>query len=404
MSVNSIATTITSAAPPGSTALKRLSFGARLVAESDRIVTAGVDATLAREIQQLKQASRNAGEVSSILQAAAASVTLIDGNLTRMAELADQATVVGLSSAERAILHEEFAAERQRIDKFAAAAKFADTAILDGSNTFTASSVGSNIQSGDGIQALTFDSRAGGEFVASGDTIAVEFDSTSDIFTVTNLSTGRSATSQAVAAAPGAGETSDIVIEEFGLTIQLNSSFSLSSDISANNTLQVSGSATNQVDLALRIGTGAGPGDEISVDVQRIRVETLSSALQFDDLLTLSGAADAAVNVKTAQEVVDRFQSAMQASQNQISFALDNIDNMVNNYEAANANLIDIANSATQELLHQVVAENVNSVLSSTDSVSDALAKIPGLAQLSKGEQSALLAGGVQKLASLIQK
>ncbi len=231
MSVNSIATTITSAAPPGSTALKRLSFGARLVAESDRIVTAGVDATLAREIQQLKQASRNAGEVSSILQAAAASVTLIDGNLTRMAELADQATVVGLSSAERAILHEEFAAERQRIDKFAAAAKFADTAILDGSNTFTASSVGSNIQSGDGIQALTFDSRAGGEFVASGDTIAVEFDSTSDIFTVTNLSTGRSATSQAVAAAPGAGETSDIVIEEFGLTIQLNSSFSLSSDI-----------------------------------------------------------------------------------------------------------------------------------------------------------------------------
>ena len=166
----------------------------------------------------------------------------------------------------------------------------------------------------------------------------------------------------------------------------------------------MSGSATNQVDLALRIGTGAGPGDEISVDVQRIRVETLSSALQFDDLLTLSGAADAAVNVKTAQEVVDRFQSAMQAGQNQISFALDNIDNMVNNYEAANANLIDIANSATQELLHQIVAENVNSVLSSTDSMSDALAKIPGLAQLSKGEQSALLAGGVQKLASLIQK
>jgi|TARA_B100000315_G_scaffold217931_1_gene218866 flagellin len=375
-----------------------------MVAESDRIVTAGVDTNLARQIHQLKQASRNAGEVSSILQAAAASVTLIDGNLTRMAELAGQATVVGLSSAERAILHEEFAAERQRIDEFAAAAKFADTAILDGSNTFTATSVGSNIQSGNGIQALTFDSRAGGEFVASGDTIAVEFDSTSDIFTVTNLSTGRGATSQAVAAAPGAGETSDIVIEEFGLTIQLNSSFSLSSDISDNNTLQVSGSATNQVDLGLRIGTGSGPADEISVDVQRIRVETLSSALQFDDLLTLSGAADAAVNVKTAQEVIDRFQSAMQAGQNQISFALDNIENTVNNYEAANANLIDIANSATQELLHEVVAENVNSVLSSTDNVSDALAKIGGLAKLSKSDQMALLAGGATSLAALVQK
>jgi len=194
------------------------------------------------------------------------------------------------------------------------------------------------------------------------------------------------------------------VIEEFGLTIQLNSSFSLSSDISDNNTLQVSGSATNQVDLGLRIGTGSGPADEISVDVQRIRVETLSSALQFDDLLTLSGAADAAVNVKTAQEVIDRFQSAMQAGQNQISFALDNIENTVNNYEAANANLIDIANSATQELLHEVVAENVNSVLSSTDNVSDALAKIGGLAKLSKSDQMALLAGGATSLAALVQK
>ena len=398
MSVNSIATTITSAAPPGGTALKRLSFGARLVAPRDRIVTAGVDTSLARDIQNLKQASRNAGDVSSILQAAAASVTQIEGSLTRMAELAGQASAVTLSNAERAVLNEEFAAERSRIDQFAAAAKFADTAILDGANSFAAASVGSNIQSDDGIAALTFDSRAGGEYVASGDTIAVAFDATTDIFTVTNLSTGRSAQSHAVAAAP-----SDIVIAEFGLTLQLNSNFSTSSDISADNSFQVSGSASDQEDLALRIGTGAGPADEISVNLQRVRVETLSSALAHDDLLTRGTAADAAVNVKGAQEVLDSFQNAMRAGQNQISIALENIDNTVNNYEAANATFIDIANSATQELLHQVVAENVNSVLSATDNVSDALAQFAGLKQLSNDEQAAFVAGGGLELLSKLK-
>ena len=65
--------------------------------------------------------------------------------------------------------------------------------------------------------------------------------------------------------APAAGETSDVVIEELGLTIELNSSFSTSTDISANNSFQVSGSASNQVDLALRIGTSIGAVDEISI-------------------------------------------------------------------------------------------------------------------------------------------
>ncbi len=265
MSLTSISATITSAAPSSSPSLKRLSFGACFLAPVDRIVTAGVDQNITREIQALKQVSKNAGEVSSILQAASASVTLIDGNLTRMAELAGEASSLNLSSAERGILHEEFSELRTEIDGFVGAAKFANSPILDGANSFTATSIGSGIQSGDGIQSLTFDSRAGDEFAASGVSIAVAFDSSTDIFTITNLSTGRSAESGVIASAPAAGETSDVVIEELGLTIELNSSFSTSTDISANNSFQVSGSASNQVDLALRIGTSIGAVDEISI-------------------------------------------------------------------------------------------------------------------------------------------
>ena len=106
-----------------------------------------------------------------------------------------------------------------------------------------------------------------------------------------------------------------------------------------------------------------------------------------------------AASIKTAQETVDSFQNATRAGLNRISRALYSIENTVSNYEAAKANLIDIANSSTQELLHEVVAENVNSVLSSTDNVSDALAKFSGLSKLSKAEQAAFVAGvGLQIL------
>jgi len=402
--LTSISATITSAAPSESPSLKRLSFGARFIEPADRIVTAGVDQNLTREIQELKQASRNAGEVSSILQTASASVTRIDDNLSRMAVLANQAANVNLSSAERGMLHEEFAELRAEIDEHAGAAKFANAPILDGANSFTAASIGSNIGSDDGIQSLTFDSRAGDEFAATGDSIAVVYDSTTDIFTVTNLNTGRSAESGVVASAPAAGETSDVVIEEFGLTLQLNSSFSTSTDITANNTFQVSGSASNQVDLALRIGTSIGAVDEISVDVQRIRVATLATNLQHDDLLTSASAVNAADSVKTAQETIDSFQNATRAGLNRISRALDGIENTVSNYEAAKADLIDIADGTAQQLLHQLVAENVNSVLNSTDDASDALARFStGGGSAALAGNSAILSGGTSNLLSTIQ-
>jgi len=376
VSVNSISTTITSAAPSNSSSLRRLSLGARMISPRDRIVTAGVETKLAREIQTLKQASRNAGEVTLILQAAAASAELIDGILTRMAELAGQAATFGLSNAERGILHEEFSELRTEVDVFADAATFANSPILNGTNSFAAASIGSDIQSDDGIQSLTFDSSAGGEFVASGDSIAVNFDSSSDVFTVTNLTTGRTANSLAVSSAPTGGQTSNINIAEFGLTIEINSSFSTAADITANNSLQVSGSASNQVDLALRIGTGVSAVDEISIELERVRVATMPTDFQHDDLLTVDSAADTVLSITAAQDFIGGFENKLLAGMQRINRAVEGLNNTISNYEAANARLIDIANSAVQELLHDVIAENVNSVLSSSDDVSELLSRL----------------------------
>jgi flagellin len=370
----------------GGAALKKLSGGARLVAPRDELVTARLESNLASDIQVLNQASRNAGEVSAILQTAAAAVGDIDAKLERMAELATAALGSGISDHERAVLDNEFAELRDEIDALAGAARFANAPILNGANRFSAGSLGSNIQSGDGFQSFTFDSRAGGEFAASGDGIAIAYDSASNIFTVTNLATGRTASSEAIASAPAAGETFNVDIGEFGLTIQLNESFSASTDITANNSFTIGGSASSQIDLALRIGSGpAAGGDEISVNLQRVRVATLSTELQHDRLDSAAAAANAADHVKSAREALEAVKTEIAAGQTRIGAALENLETGTGNFASASTNLSDLAAAAraVQGALHEVVAENAGALLANVKQVPDILAQLNGLDGLS---------------------
>ena len=213
---------------------------------------------------------------------------------------------------------------------------------------------------------------------------------------MTNLTTGRTANSLAVSSAPTGGQTSNINIAEFGLTIEINSSFSTAADITVNNSFQVSGSASNQVDLALRIGTGVSAVDEISIELERVRVATMSTDLQHDDLLTVNSAADTVLSITAAQDFIGGFENKLSAGMQRINRAVEGLDNTISNYEAANARLIDIANSAVQELLHDVIAENVNFVLSSSDDVSELLSR------LSESDKAAMLAGDLSKLANAL--
>jgi flagellin len=365
----------------GVSTLNKLSGGSRLVAPRDELVTARLEFKLASEVQVLNQASKNAGQVSSILQTAAA-VQRIDAKLDRMAELADEAAGYSVSDSQRAVLNNEFADLRAEVDDIAGVAKFSNSALLDGANNFTATSIGGNIEVADGFQAITFDSRAGDGFAASGNSIAINYDSSTNIFTVTNLATGRSAVSEAVSAAPAEGETRDVIIADFGLTLQLNSSFSTAGNITANNSFQVSGSANNQVDLGLRIGSGIASGsDEISANLQRVRIATLSSELQHDDILSIAGAVNSAANVKSAQEALQQFQTSLDANLTRVGIAVANLENGIANFESASANLSDLAAAAQaiQGALHDVVAETAGAILAKVNQVPDILAQLQSL-------------------------
>jgi len=357
---------------------------ARLAGPGDPYVTTRVESKRAGEIQVLQQAGRDATKVSTTLQTADAALKLVEAKLTRMDELADDAAATDISEVERAVLNQEFVDLRAAIDVIGGAAELSGAAVLDGANSFVATSVGSNIQTGDGIQSLTFDSRAGDDFVSSGDTIALSFSSATKTFTATNLTTGLSATSEVVTAAPATGETSDIVIGEFGLSVQLNDQFSTSTDITANNSFQVSGSASS-LDLNVRIGTGtAGRSDEIAVAVARVRVATLSQPLQHDNILSAAGAARAALNVASAQDALAQIQTDVGSGITRVGTAAAGLETGITNLQSANATLADLASvaDAVQGALHDVVAEAATELLNKVNQVPSMRAQVASLSGL----------------------
>ncbi len=182
--------------------------------------------------------------------------------------------------------------------------------------------------------------------------------------------------------APALGKTRDVIVAEFGLTVQLNLQFSTATDITTNNSFQVSGNANNQVDLGLRIGSGSASGsDEISVNLQRVRVATLSMELRHNDISSVSSALNAAQNVESARNALDQFKTGLEAGLTRVGLAVANLENGVSNFESTSVNLSDLAAAAQaiQGALRDVVAEAAGAILTNVNQVSDILAQLQNI-------------------------
>ena len=230
----------------------KLSAGSRVLSAKDDAAALAIGSRLKAEVGSLKQASVNAGQAVSMLQIADGAMSRVDDILTRMKTLAVQSSSGQLSNTERSMLNDEFTALRSEIDRIAEDTEFNGTKLLDGSNTFSAGTIGANVGQDDGIEQFIFGSDPGA-FSAT-DSVTVGYNATTDQFTVTNAATGIAYTSDAGVSAPSAGDFKDVVINGAGLTIQLNSQFDDTSAISANNTFTVGGGTSNTLSLSFKVG------------------------------------------------------------------------------------------------------------------------------------------------------
>ena len=125
-------------------ARERLSSGLRIARAADDAAGLAISERLRAQVRSLDQAGRNAQDGVSLVQTAEGATSEVTSNLTRLRELAVQASNGTLNTGDRAALNEEFQALTTEIERVANQTTFNGINILDGSQ----SSSGIDIQVG----------------------------------------------------------------------------------------------------------------------------------------------------------------------------------------------------------------------------------------------------------------
>ena len=289
----------------------------------------------AADIGALGRATGNAYAGASLLRVAARGLQAIDAALAKMQALTAKAALTTLSRGERAILNAEFQKLRIEIDRIADQTEFNGIKVLKGATiieesmetvtySYSITDLGSRIGVDDGFQDFVIASSPGG--VSDGDRIRIEYDKKTGLFTVTNTATSQVATAAAPATAPPEGQTTDVAISEFSLTIQVNSNFKPNKNNNAPSggpdrnefVVSVTGSATtttvtlrNVTQITFQVGAGTADQDKITLTLPAATVADLDSGLVSDDIDSASGASLALSNITNAINALKHIQASV---------------------------------------------------------------------------------------------
>ena len=110
----------------------RLSSGLRIATAADDAAGLGISERMRAQVRSLNVASRNAQDGVSLAQTAEGALQEVNNNLTRMRELAIQASNGTLTTADRTTLDTEFQALITEIGRVASQTTFNGVTLLDG--------------------------------------------------------------------------------------------------------------------------------------------------------------------------------------------------------------------------------------------------------------------------------
>lgn len=240
-----------------SNSLAKLSSGSRVVSAKDDAASLAIGSRIGSEVAALRQANVNAGQASSMLQIADGAMGTVQDVLTRMKTLSVQAASDNLSSTERGMLDTEYQALLEEIDRVANDTDFNGTKLVQGSTAVTGATNGLTgaanlIEAADGFQAIEFDQDVGDA------SFTVQYDSTTNVLTVTDLTNGTSEGVDIGSTNVTANETQEVRFDAVGATLTLNSAFDKSSSVDLATASVASVGGTAAIDVAtVELGAGA---------------------------------------------------------------------------------------------------------------------------------------------------
>lgn len=115
----------------------RLSTGLRINGAADDAAGLAVREIMRAEIASNRQGMRNVSDAISMIQVADGALAVINEKLIRLKELAEQAATGTYSQAQREIMHQEFQAMKDEIERIAQSTSFNGIKLLDADRAVT---------------------------------------------------------------------------------------------------------------------------------------------------------------------------------------------------------------------------------------------------------------------------
>ena len=143
---SNVANNLTSHYSNLATSTQRLSTGLRVNSAADDAAGLAIRELMRTDIKALQQGVRNANDAISLIQTADGALGIIDEKLTRMKELAEQASTGTYDSTQRLMIESEYQAMASEITRIANATDFNGIHLLNGNlsgDTHTGSTMSS---------------------------------------------------------------------------------------------------------------------------------------------------------------------------------------------------------------------------------------------------------------------
>jgi len=236
-----------------SSSLAKLSSGNRVVTARDDAAGLAIGSRLKAQLAALQQCGTNASQASSMLQVADGALSKISDIIVRMKTLSVQASSGQLGSTERGMIDTEYQNLLQEVDRIANDTTFNGVTLLAGTpNTLTtlnAQTSANLVGAGSGFQSIAYD----GTVTSTAATTAVftfSYDSTTNVLTAHNLTTGVSQGADIGSASIATNSTQTVNFGQLGTVVTLNSAFDKSANIAPASSSAFSSDSAGQIETA----------------------------------------------------------------------------------------------------------------------------------------------------------
>jgi flagellin len=340
--------------------LERLSSGYRINKAADDAAGLSISMQMNADIASYNMASQNAAEATSLLQVAEGATDQISNMLTRLKELATEA-----SSSNNSGNLDKINAEGNQlideIDRIAKVTQYSGTNLLDG--TFGVTVSGGTMAASVGLSSATG--------LQSATTYNVVVATNGSNFNITVSATiGGQQVSQTLdnVAKPSSGATSDVNFAALGLTLTLNDNLAASA---AENITSSTATASN-----FQIGAQNNGDNRIGILLGDVKATSANGLnLSKDQLLSATNAQAFMDGVDSAISTLASRRGTIGAAQNRLGYASANLSTTIENVQSAESTIrdADMASEMTSFTKYQILKQAGTSMLAQANAAPQSL-------------------------------